>query len=417
MTEELTSPSIRLEEETCPLAWLSGLAAIPWDTATTPAYFRAIVSFLHGIGFSSLTAWRETGDNGVKLWAGSHLDRCLPREGRLLPYLNQLTSDTGSEPIRLTADRPVFAAAVESWLQDRADLHVVPLADADRAAFVIVTLPAMQQQAGLALLRLLAIQSRTALAAGARSREIRDLAETLSATQARVMELAKSTLSDQTVNAVAHQLNNCLTSVLGYSQLLLEGGLHSPQENSYLRRVYSEAERMSHIVGNMLNFARRKNGGPELVDINELLHESIALQTYELEKHNVAVSLELDRDLPLTVADPYKMQIIFLNVLMNAHQSIMSSAEKGHITVRTTCVGAAPSSIRIEFEDDGPGVPDVMRDAIFRPFFTTKDSQRHAGLGLAVCRSLASEHRGHIELSCLSDRGATFSIEIPITGQ
>jgi two-component system, NtrC family, sensor kinase len=251
----------------------------------------------------------------------------------------------------------------------------------------------------------------------ARAAEAQDLARSLVATQARILELAKSTLSDQTVNAVAHQLNNCLTSVLGYSQLLLETGFRSPQDRGYLQRVFTEAERMSHIVGNMLNFARRRNGGPELVDTNELLQESVALQTYELEKHNIAVSLELDPDLPLTIADPYKMQIVFLNMLMNAHQAIVATAERGRITVRTACSGEAAGRIRIEFEDDGPGIPADLLDAIFRPFFTTKDPQRHAGLGLAVSRSLLEEHCGQIGAVSSPGQGATFYLEIPITMQ
>jgi signal transduction histidine kinase len=418
MTQEPKLSPDQPAEEVCPVTWLTDLATIPWDTATAAACLQAAVFFLNGIGFWSLALWHESAQDGMMAWDGASLALSMANDDPLVAYLNLSTSGAGDEVLFLAPDRPASSTTVlESRLRDRSGLCAVRLTASNRAAFIIVALPAGRQTAGAALLSLMASQCRIALGTAAATGETRALSQALAVTQARILELANSTLSDQTVNAVAHQLNNCLTSVLGYSQLLLESGFHSPQETGYLKRVFTEAERMSHIVGNMLNFARRRTGGPELVDVNELLHESIALQTYELEKHNVAISLDLDPDLPLTIADPYKMQIIFLNVLMNAHQAIMSSAEKGRIVVRTarSGVGQGPF-IRIEFEDDGPGILADMQEAIFRPFFTTRDPQRHAGLGLAVCRSLAQEHHGRIELGCSSGRGATVCIEIPVTG-
>ena len=235
----------------------------------------------------------------------------------------------------------------------------------------------------------------------------------------RIVALAMDSSISQLVNAIAHQINNSLTPILGYSQLLREIGMPGPDNDLYLQRISEEAENLTQLVQNLLVFTRRRNAGPEMVHINTLLKESVVLQTYEIVKRDVDVRYELAPDLPHTVMNAFRTQVAVLNIVQNAFQSIAERGSEGTITIRTSkmpCPVDGTDTLSIEFVDDGPGMaPEVLQRA-FEPFFTTKvgPAGPATGLGLTVCRQVIEEQGGRVSLQSVAGEGTTVCLELPV---
>ena len=149
-----------------------------------------------------------------------------------------------------------------------------------------------------------------------------NVADSLAPPPQRIISLAMDASISQLVNAVAHQINNSLTPILGYSQLLREIGMLCPDNELYVEHISEEAENLSKLVENLLVFTRRRNTGQEMVHINALIKGTVALQTYEIVKRDVELRYELAPDLPPTVLNPFQMQVAFLNIVQNAFQAI-----------------------------------------------------------------------------------------------
>ena len=139
----------------------------------------------------------------------------------------------------------------------------------------------------------------------------------------------------QLVSGIAHELNNPLTAIMGYAQLLL-GHTPRPDQLEEVRKVYQEAERARRIVKNLLYFARENRPQRSRADINEIIERTLALRSYELKVENIEVNCDLARDLPATMADPYQLQQVILNLLINAEQALVESRGRGHISIRTS---------------------------------------------------------------------------------
>jgi two-component system NtrC family sensor kinase len=164
-------------------------------------------------------------------------------------------------------------------------------------------------------------------------------------------------------------------------------------------------------VQNLLSFARRKRVEKELADLNGLIERVLELRTYDLRVKNIEVELDLDPDLPATMVDPNQVQQVFLNIIINAEQAILSARDHGRLRIRTRGQG---ETIRVSFEDDGPGMePETLR-RIFDPFFTTKQANEGTGLGLTICYNIIDEHGGRIWAESRPGRGTTFHIELPV---
>jgi len=210
-------------------------------------------------------------------------------------------------------------------------------------------------------------------------------------------------------SGVAHEVNNPLTSVIGFSQLLLARD-YPPEIRDYLKKIHNEAERASKILKNLLTFARRKRPEKSLTNVNEALKKALDLRAYELKVDNIRVVKRLS-PLPATMADIQQLQQVFLNLIINAQQAIRQVKERGTIFVSSR-VDKKRNKIIVEIKDDGPGIPKEHLTHIFDPFFTTK--QRGTGLGLSVSYGIIHEHGGTIYASNNPDKGAKFTIELPI---
>jgi signal transduction histidine kinase/CheY-like chemotaxis protein len=229
--------------------------------------------------------------------------------------------------------------------------------------------------------------------------------------QAKMLQNEKMAALGRMVSGIAHELNNPLTAIMGYAQLLLSHGLRQDQLVE-ARRVFEEAERASRIVKNLLYFAREEKPERTRVDVNEIVERALALRSYELRVQNVAVERELAPDLPRVMADAHQLQQAILNLVVNAEQALVLSRGKGTISIRTRATSTA--RIVLEVADDGPGVPDEIASRIFEPFFTTKPPGIGTGLGLSIVYGIVQQHEGEVTVVNGANGGAKFVIELPV---
>ncbi|MBM4446818.1 MAG: PAS domain S-box protein [Chloroflexi bacterium] len=209
---------------------------------------------------------------------------------------------------------------------------------------------------------------------------------------------------------IAHEINNPLTGVIGYSELLMQEDV--PEHiRSDLEVIHDGAKRVAGIVKGLLTFARQTRPERTVVDINQVIEVVLRLRAYELGTSNIKVTTKLVSDLPLTFADPGQLQQVFLNLIINAEMEMKLARGKGKLIIKTEQLGNA---IRISFKDDGLGIAEENLDRIFDPFFTTREIGKGTGLGLSICHGIVTEHGGRIWAESKLDKGATFIVELPI---
>jgi len=231
--------------------------------------------------------------------------------------------------------------------------------------------------------------------------------------QQQLIQSEKLSAIGELISGIAHELNNPLTGVMGYSQLLqLRKDLDDRAKESLLK-INNLALRCQKIVQNLLSFARKQKPERTLSDINDILEKTVELRSYEFQVNNIEISRDLDRNLPRTIADAHQLQQVFLNVLTNAEQAMLEAHGKGHLTIRTH-TDAQNTRIVVEIADDGPGIPETHLTRIFDPFFTTKEVGKGTGLGLSLSYGMIKEHGGDIYARSRLKSGATFYIELPI---
>ena len=238
--------------------------------------------------------------------------------------------------------------------------------------------------------------------------ETRQAYENLRRTQEQLLHSERLAAVGQLISGVAHELNNPLTAILGYSQLLTSSGQLGPQGVEYSEKLYKQAQRTHRIVQNLLSFARQHKPERVPVKMNQTLEETLALRDYDLRMSNIRVHLDLSPDLPVTAADPHQLQQVFLNMVNNAVDAILEGSTEGDLWVRTAMES---DRLVIEFTDSGPGVKDPSR--VFDPFYTTKPVGKGTGLGLSICYGIITEHGGTIRVRNAPTRGACFTIELP----
>ncbi len=231
--------------------------------------------------------------------------------------------------------------------------------------------------------------------------------------QQQLIQSEKLSAIGQLISGIAHELNNPLTGVMGYSQLLQLRDDLDDRAKDNLIKINNLALRCQKIVQNLLSFARKQTPERTLSDINEILERTVELRSYELQVNNIDVVLELDRSLPRTIADAHQLQQVFLNIITNAEQAMLESHGKGRLSIRSRS-DAQRASIIIEIADDGPGIPENYLTRIFDPFFTTKEVGKGTGLGLSLSYGIIKEHGGNIYARSQLGQGATFVIELPV---
>ncbi len=211
---------------------------------------------------------------------------------------------------------------------------------------------------------------------------------------------------------VAHEINNPLTSIVLYSQMLLDEDVAEPIKES-LQVVSSQAYRAAKIVRNLLQFARKSSPEKRPLSIDGLIRRSLEMKSHEFHVNSILVENETPEGLPLIMMDEHLILQVLLNVLTNAEQACVSANGKGTITVSTEM---QDDFVDIQIHDDGPGIPANLLSKIFQLFFTTKETGAGTGLGLSVSHGILSQHEGDIWAESDPDAGTTFHITLPLTG-
>ncbi|MGB2828013.1 MAG: PAS domain S-box protein [Dehalococcoidales bacterium] len=211
-------------------------------------------------------------------------------------------------------------------------------------------------------------------------------------------------------SGVAHELNNPLTGIIGFSELLLKKNI-AEEIKEDLKIINREAQRTALVVRNLLTFARRHETSKEPVDINQAIQSVLDLRAYEQKVHNIEVVANFDPNLPKTTADLFRLQQVFINIIINAEHFMTEAHGKGTLTITTESDGDV---IRASFADDGPGIREENIRHLFDPFFTTKEVGKGTGLGLSICHGIVTEHGGQIYAESESKKGATFTLELPV---
>lgn len=235
----------------------------------------------------------------------------------------------------------------------------------------------------------------------------------LKETQELLIRSEKLSAIGELVSAVAHEINNPLTSILGYAQLLSQ--VNDPDKiKGGLRIIEKEALRTAKIVKNMLAFTNTGIFRKEPADINIIMEQTLDFLSYDLHNHNIRVVKDFDKNLPAIMGDDYQIRQALVNIIINAKQAITQAFHTGTLTVRTR-YDSARRAVMVEIEDDGPGIPDGTRKRIFEPFFSTKRPGRGTGLGLSVSYHIIKEHQGDIFVARREPHGTIFTIAFPVT--
>jgi two-component system NtrC family sensor kinase len=228
--------------------------------------------------------------------------------------------------------------------------------------------------------------------------------------QAKLMHAEKMAAVGQLVSGVAHEVNNPLTAILGFADLLMENPEIPDSARKDLRVILQEAQRTKQIVQNLLSFARQMPPQRKPVQLNAILLRTVQLRAYDLNSHGIEVVERLSENLPDVIGDPLQLQQVFLNILNNAYDAVRETERSARIEIVSTLTA---NFVEVAFRDNGNGV--VSPERIFDPFFTTKEVGKGTGLGLSICYGIVREHGG--EILCQNNTGspgATFIVRLPL---
>jgi two-component system NtrC family sensor kinase len=225
----------------------------------------------------------------------------------------------------------------------------------------------------------------------------------------KLVHAEKMAAVGQLVSGVAHEVNNPLTAILGFADLLMENPELPESARKDLRVILQEAQRTKQIVQNLLSFARQMPPQRNAVQLNLILRRTIQLRSYDFNSHGVEIIEHLDEGLPDVIGDAHQLQQVFLNILNNAYDAVHEVGRPARIEIMTTKAGDA---VEVSFRDNGYGISHP--DKIFDPFFTTKEVGKGTGLGLSICYGIVKEHGGEILCHNNTDgEGATFIVRFP----
>jgi CheY-like chemotaxis protein len=211
---------------------------------------------------------------------------------------------------------------------------------------------------------------------------------------------------------IAHELNNPLTAVTGYANLLRQDLAGTPSATR-AENVAHAADRCASIVRNFLALARRHPPERQLVRLNDIARDAAELLAYHLRVDSIEVGLDLEEGLPVLWADPHQLHQVVVNLITNARDELRKAPAPRRLTLRTRA-DAGRRRLSLDVEDTGPGIAVEIRDRIFEPFFTTKPVGQGTGLGLSLCHGIVEGHGGTLSLVSEPGQGAIFRVELPV---
>ncbi len=248
------------------------------------------------------------------------------------------------------------------------------------------------------------------------------MAESLRERDEKLKEQAQQTIQEsgrlatigQLAAGVAHELNNPLGGVLMYSHLLLEKLNKDDTNRENLEKIVNQATRCKNIVKGLLDFARQTEPKVELADINGLLNGTLVLIENQASFQNVTLTKKLSPSIPKVMIDESQIQQVFINIALNAAESMEENHEgQGELIIQTK-VSDDKRFVEISFSDTGCGIPEENLKRVFEPFYTTKEVGRGTGLGLAISYGMIQRNKGKISVTSIVGKGTIFTIQLPI---
>ena len=228
--------------------------------------------------------------------------------------------------------------------------------------------------------------------------------------QFQVMEASRLVSVGEMAAGIAHEINNPLAAVMGFSQLVLRREVDEMVRKD-LNKILAEAKRASKIIANLQSFARRYKPRKEYISVADIVQKILDFRSYELQVNNIEIITRFDPQTPYILGDEHQLEQVFLNIVTNAEQFMASANGEGTLTVT---IESADEKVLITFSDDGPGILKDDLPKIFDPFFTTKEVGSGTGLGLSICYGMVHEHDGTITVESTYGEGATITIELPL---
>jgi two-component system NtrC family sensor kinase len=234
--------------------------------------------------------------------------------------------------------------------------------------------------------------------------------EDLRRTQEQLLQSEKMSAVGQLISGVAHELNNPLTAILGYAQLLENEGLSSRAEE-FVGKLFKQAQRTHRVVQNLLSFARQRKPVKQEVDVCRVLDDTLVLRDYDLRVNQISVERQFQAGIPAVMGDAHQLEQVFLNIINNSLDAMLEMGKGGSLLIG---VESKDELISVIFQDSGPGLKEPHR--IFEPFYTTKDLGKGTGLGLSICYGIIQEHGGEISARNAAGGGAVVEVRLPSAG-
>jgi two-component system NtrC family sensor kinase len=226
--------------------------------------------------------------------------------------------------------------------------------------------------------------------------------------QSQFVQSEKLASLGQLAAGAAHEINNPLTAILGYSDLLTEEPSAGPRARNLAEKIREQARRTRELVNNLLSFARQVPAEKQLLEVNSILASAVQLRTLDLRDKRIRIETQNRTALPAVRGDPNQLLQVFFQIISNAVDA-MESTGGGLLTIRTL---REHGNVVIEFSDTGPGLEEPEK--VFDPFYTTKPVGKGSGLGLSICYGIIQEHGGKITGFNRIDGGAVFRVELPV---
>ncbi len=393
------------------VVYLSGLAYVYFRSrgAWRRIYAQLIgISALHTIGFLVIASATLAGtfSSGsiyyapyvfMFLWLATL--GVIAQRVTLAPEPQPQTHHGGAQwPQRLAIAGVLFVPLLAAWNQFMSDAPA-PV----REFRLVLTLAALVVGTGMVFLRQhLVDQERLRLVSS-----LRDSLENLKRLQSQFVQTEKLASLGQLAAGAAHEINNPLAAILGYSELLADEPSAGPRARNLAEKIRDQARRTRELVNNLLSFARQKPAEKQLLDLSTVVAGAIQLRTLDLRDKNIKIETQHRGVLPAVRGDPNQLLQVFFQLISNAVDA-MGPNGGGVLTIKTM---RERGDVVIEFSDTGPGLVEPAR--VFDPFYTTRPVGKGSGLGLSICYGIVQEHGGRITGFNRPEGGATFRIEIP----
>ncbi len=331
------------------------------------------------------------------------------------PILSRLLHARG--PVVLDANRDrdaIEGLSPARQLAGASGITAVPLTLGERTMGFIVLGPRQPlSEQDLALLSTMASQAAVALDKAQLFESLQMQMAALEQTQLQLLQSAKLATIGELAAFIAHEINNPLTSVLGYASLILSETAPNDPKRSDLEVIEKEALRARAIVRDLLGYARQTDSVMEATHVNAAIESVLPLAKRRAEMHHVTIASRLDPSLPPISADVSQLKQVIINILNNAIDAMPQGGEVEVSTRQVTTNGIGPR-VEVAFQDHGVGIPAEHLSKIFDPFFTTKEAGKGTGLGLPITKRIVERHGGSVEVTSEEGRGTRFTIQLPV---